>query len=383
MSEYQYYEFQAIDKPLTPQQMAELRALSTRAAITPTRFHNVYHYGDFKGDPLTVIERYFDAHIYVANWGTHLFMLRLPARLVDIEAAQAYIIDGSLDVHRRGDVVILKFISSDEEGTGWIDDDDAASWMPALLPLRAELASGDVRALYLGWLAGADAGMLDDDEMEPPVPPGLDRLSASSQSLAEFLRISDDLLTVAAAGSVELPDPPTENDIADWIDKLPLAEKDGLLRRIATGNGAQLQAEIARQVRSANAAPLDARTGMRSVGELLAAAHERADRRLRHETERKAAEQAQRERERKEARSRYLSGLAGQEDQIWRQIEALTDTKRPKEYDQALQLVRDLHELSVINASENAFAERLAALRGRCAKRPSFIGRLDRAGLQA
>lgn len=55
MSEYQYYEFQAVDNPLTPQEMAELRALSTRATITPTRFQNVYHWGDFKGDPLAVI----------------------------------------------------------------------------------------------------------------------------------------------------------------------------------------------------------------------------------------------------------------------------------------------------------------------------------------
>jgi len=31
MSEYQYYEFLAIDRPLTADEMAELRALSTRA----------------------------------------------------------------------------------------------------------------------------------------------------------------------------------------------------------------------------------------------------------------------------------------------------------------------------------------------------------------
>jgi len=36
MSEYQYYEFQAVDCPLTPDEMAELRAISTRARITLT-----------------------------------------------------------------------------------------------------------------------------------------------------------------------------------------------------------------------------------------------------------------------------------------------------------------------------------------------------------
>ncbi len=42
MSKYQYYEFQAVDEPLTRQQMSELRGYSTRAEITPTRFVNSY-----------------------------------------------------------------------------------------------------------------------------------------------------------------------------------------------------------------------------------------------------------------------------------------------------------------------------------------------------
>ncbi|HET9986825.1 MAG TPA: hypothetical protein VFQ38_24830 [Longimicrobiales bacterium] len=70
MSEYQYYEFLAIDRPLTDQQLRELRAVSTRAEITPTRFTNHYEWGDLKADPARWMERYFDAFLYVANWGT-------------------------------------------------------------------------------------------------------------------------------------------------------------------------------------------------------------------------------------------------------------------------------------------------------------------------
>ena len=47
MSEYQYYEFLAIDKPLTDAQRAKLRKLSSRAEITSTRFTNEYSFGDF------------------------------------------------------------------------------------------------------------------------------------------------------------------------------------------------------------------------------------------------------------------------------------------------------------------------------------------------
>ena len=52
MSEYQYYEFQALDKPLTKQQQKELRSLSSRAEITATSFVNEYNYGDFRGEQL-------------------------------------------------------------------------------------------------------------------------------------------------------------------------------------------------------------------------------------------------------------------------------------------------------------------------------------------
>jgi hypothetical protein len=40
MSEYQYYEFLAVDRPLDERQQAEVRALSTRARITATSFTN-------------------------------------------------------------------------------------------------------------------------------------------------------------------------------------------------------------------------------------------------------------------------------------------------------------------------------------------------------
>ena len=43
MSEYQYYEFLAIDRPLDARQQRDLRALSTRAQITSTRLVNTYH----------------------------------------------------------------------------------------------------------------------------------------------------------------------------------------------------------------------------------------------------------------------------------------------------------------------------------------------------
>ena len=90
MSEYQYYEFQAIDRRLSTREMAELRSFSTRARITPTSFVNDYQWGDFKGDEDAWMEKYFDAFLYFANWGTRVLKLRLSSRLLDSATARLY-----------------------------------------------------------------------------------------------------------------------------------------------------------------------------------------------------------------------------------------------------------------------------------------------------
>ena len=88
MSEYQYYDFRAIDRALTKAEMAELRSVSTRAVITSTSFTNHYEWGDLKADPLKLLEKYFDTFLYVANWGTRELYLRLPREL-GVQSAQS------------------------------------------------------------------------------------------------------------------------------------------------------------------------------------------------------------------------------------------------------------------------------------------------------
>ena len=57
MSEYRYYEVQAINRPLGEADMEALRILSTRARITATSFTNHYKWGDFQGAPNRLIGR--------------------------------------------------------------------------------------------------------------------------------------------------------------------------------------------------------------------------------------------------------------------------------------------------------------------------------------
>jgi hypothetical protein len=69
MSEYQYDEFQTIDRPLSAEQQAAIRKLSSRVELSATRAAFNYAYGGFRGEPLKVLEQHFDALLYIANWG--------------------------------------------------------------------------------------------------------------------------------------------------------------------------------------------------------------------------------------------------------------------------------------------------------------------------
>src|SRR5512144_814237 len=275
MSEYQYYEFQAIDRPLTDYEMRELRSYSSRATITSTRFVNHYHWGSFKGNPVVWMEKYFDAFLYVANWGTHELMLRLPQAVLDGVTAQPYCAGESASVHAQGDHIILAFRSEDESGE-WLEEE--MDRLAPLVPLRADIASGDHRVLYLAWLAGVQTGELDEADPEPACPPGLGQLTAPLMALVEFLRIDQDLLEVAASGSPKVGGTVPTQEVAHWVSRWPDAEKTDLLAHFIEGNEPHLRAALIRRFRESGAvASVTAAVKSRTVGELLQAAEQHAD----------------------------------------------------------------------------------------------------------
>ncbi len=378
MSEYQYYEFQAVDRPLTEREMGELRACSSRATITATRFVNHYEWGDFKGDPSAWVEKYFDAFLYLANWGTHELMIRLPQKVLDLETAKRYCCGRAASARLKGKLVILE-LSSEEEGGDW---EEGSGWLSSLIPLRADLAAGDHRALYLAWLLCAQCGELEDDAIEPPVPAGLGELTASLQAFADFLGIDGDLLAAAAARSPEASATSSGLDVERWIATLPDAEKTDWLIRLVGGQESHLHAEMLRRFRDSRP-PREPRQAKapRTVGEILNVAEERAEERRREEAERAAAEKARRERASAEERERYLDNLAKREAKAWEQEDALIASKQPGRYDEAVKLLCDLRDLALRDGRGSEVEARLLRLYEEHTRKPSFIERLRRAGL--
>ena len=377
MSEYQYYEFQAIDRPLTAKEMAELRSHSTRARITPTSFVNDYSWGSFKGNVDAWMERHFDAFLYLANWGTHVLRLRLPTRLLDAKTALCYCAGERASVLEKNGKVILTFVSEDEDGGKWVE---SAGRLSSLISVRAELGRGDLRALYLGWLLCVQSGDLDDDAVEPPVPAGLTELSASLESFAAFLRIDSDLLLVAAAASPSLVDSETKSeDVRAWLAKLAVDEKDTLLARLIAGDTA-LDGELNQRMRRERAGADRASSRRRTVAELLAAAEHAADERRRMDAEMAAKENSRRACEAAAERRKLLDRLAGPEPVLWKRVEDLVATKQPKRYDDAVAVLTDLRDLAE-HAGGADFRRRLEALLVEHARKPTLIDRLKMAGL--
>jgi hypothetical protein len=168
MSEYQYYEFQAIDHPLDERAMAALRAITSRAEITPTSLVNVYHFGNFKGDPDRLMDQYFDAFLYEANWGTRRLMLRLPRRLFDLAVAKPYLIPYVLEVRATKQHVILHFHSEEEGGT--TSEEAKAGWPGLSRYGRTSWLGISAVSTWVGWLGSSRATWTTTSWSHPSLP---------------------------------------------------------------------------------------------------------------------------------------------------------------------------------------------------------------------
>ncbi|HWH68175.1 MAG TPA: hypothetical protein VNT26_02265, partial [Candidatus Sulfotelmatobacter sp.] len=206
MSEYQYYEFQAVDRPLTPEEQDKVASLSSRVQLTASSAVFTYNFGDFRGNPERILEAYYDAMLYLANWGSKQLLFRLPRKLVQLADLQPYCVEDVVSTRQSGDYAILNIRVDEEEPDGWREGEGC---LAPLLPIRQMLLEGDFRALYLAWLKGAQRTDPDGEEaeaLEPPVPPNLKKLTPPLRALVEFFDVDPDLIAVAAETSPTQPE---------------------------------------------------------------------------------------------------------------------------------------------------------------------------------
>lgn len=373
MSEYQYYEFRAVDRPLGKEAMEELRRLSSRAEITPTQLAVTYNYGSFRGDPDRLVDQHFDAFVHVTNWGTRRLSFRVPRGCFDLDEGGAFGDGEFLSIRAGKDHVVVSF-QSDCESEDWLQGE---TWMPALLPIRDELMQGDLRALALGWLSSLACRDADLEEAESPegearpvphIPSGMRSLSAPQNSLAEFLGVDPHLIEAAAKWSVgEPPSQPSRASLARWVAKLSADEKgDYLLGFLADRNDAVLRAQLLTRYRKEAGTTGERHpreTEPRTVAQLFAARD--ALRKAKHGKE-------------ADERKRRLDDLARREEEAWSEVDDRIARRNAESYDLAVELLSDLGDLAARSNRTAEFPARIDELRRAHRGKSAFTARLDR-----
>lgn len=373
MSEYQYYEFVAVDGPISDEGLRYAQGCSSRAEVSRFRWHNVYHFGSFHGSEETLL-RHYDAHFYIANWGTVRLGLALPEGSLSLETIRPYLRGGkryedTLTLKEVGDRCIVWW-ERNEEGGWWQTEGEGV--IDQLIGVREELLRGDYRALFLGWLADFQpeewTDPRDNAVVVPPIPGGLDRLSPAQAALIKHFPVDRDALAVA--GTLSQASTPERIPIATVVQRLSMSEMQALLERVAEGQGLRVMSEMNRL---SNPVPAIAGVPALSCTEFAAKVVEVRESRQKQEAK---AEAAKRKRE-EEARRQRLASVMEQADVIWVGLDPLMDQKVTAAYDQVaaqLQELRDAHD----QAGERAtFRRRLTAFRERYARRPAMMRRIE------
>jgi hypothetical protein len=261
--------------------------------------------------------------------------------------------------------------------------DDGSGWMGSLVSLRSDLLRGDLRCLYLGWLLCAQNGEIADEQLGPPVPAELGQLSASLESLINFLGIDDDLIAVTAVTSAPFGAGPSPEDLNIWIRSLPENEKNDLIITEVSESGDRWRNELIRRFYRENK-PLTSRAiaaTQPTAGDLLLAARARAEERTRRIEAERITEAARQKANEVAARARYLDQLAKREPAVWNDVLANIQKRQPKGYDQAIQLLIDLRDLAIRQQHEAVFQTKIEDLRVKHASKVSFLQRMKRANL--
>jgi hypothetical protein len=370
MSEYQYYEFQAIDRPLDRAAQEELRSISSRARITATSFTNHYEWGDLSGDPRKFMERWFDLHLYLANFASRRLMMRLPKRFLNLADIDPFLREVDwVKVWTSGDNVIID-IYPDELEPDDDDFDEGSGWLAALAPLRADVLSGDLRLFYLLWLTAVEYELVSDDEVEPL--PGIGPLSGALEGFAEFFCIDSDLVQAAAERGAD-DTAMSKDDLRATLAAIPEREKTELLLRVVDGD-TLVAAELRNKLRKTSSTPATHRT----VGALRVRAQEIAEERELSHAKRREAERRRQAEEVEKARRARLKVLKQRGAAVWREIEQEIERRNASGYDKAAELLSDLQALAAEEGSQSDFARRLASIRAQHESKRKLIERLTK-----
>ena len=240
-----------------------------------------------------------------------------------------------------------------------------------LARLRDDILQGDYRVLYLAWLRATELDYdLDEEAVEPPVPPGLFELTPALDTFIRFFEIDSQLVKAAAHASPSMPKQPGAAEYQAALSGLSRLECERFLVRLLAKEP-DLALELKRTLQPLIGEPKPSATP--STGRTVGSIHA-----VRNELEQ--AERARRREAAEAKRLRALEVLATRKEETWQQAERLVKQGNRKSYQEAVELLNSLSDLAIYQGDEARFEARLAELRAHYHRRRSFIEMLRHVG---
>lgn len=292
MSEFQYYEFISIDKPLSKEEQNKMSAFSKRGKVTSRSAKYTYSYSSLEGKEEELVFQHFDAFLYWANWGERKIFFRFPKDLIDKKAIIPFTFSNCIEIKSNATHILL-IIEENWEGEAfenWFDEESAAT-ENMLINIRNAIMEGDYRALYLAWLhfhaptyqknsymdfeeyyedeedeEGNTASTWQQRVKEPFLPNGLLQLTEDLQEWIAFFEMDKDWVNAAAKDSKPLEK--NELDVLAKIKALSDAEKNDFLLRLAQ-NEANLATLFLKKLTGTNKkSPFEGNNISRTIAEI-------------------------------------------------------------------------------------------------------------------
>lgn len=348
MSEYQYVIFQAVDGPLSDEQLAFAQRQSTRAEVSRWSLSVEYHYSSFRGDVDGLLRKGFDVYLQHTNYGSREIKLRLPRGLPFAKSVWSKYFDGEhldwkSDPKGCGGILTLQPMCGED---GLEEVWETQEYLDAAIHVRERLMNGDLRALYLLWLCTTADEYEDPEELiEPPVPHGMAESAPSLGDLLTFFGL-DPLLLAAAGKDVPAAPPGESSDHASrWVNDLDESQAKDHLLRFLSGDTASVKADLLAEIRdSLTPGGWPTSDKRRSVGKLLQITEALRDAddakraRKKKAKAKRAAAQAERE------RGDRMQKMRKEPDHWLRASERLVDAGGTNNYKAAAEILHELRE---------------------------------------
>lgn len=375
MGEFQYYEFYSIDKELTRKERKEVDGLSSRFSPTSRRAVFSYSYSSFRHKEETVLLKYFDYFFYISNWGTKRIMYKFPKDLVDYDEIKKYVhsydtfVNNELSIYKKEDFVIINIEISEEEGGGWLDEDEGSYWSMELMGLRQDIMNGDYRSLFIVWLHlksmeyEAEEMSLDEGIPKQLIPANLGQLNAGLNRLIELYKIDKDWVSGAAKYSKQSE--AEKEDYSKAVTALPIEKKNEYLIRILDGEP-NLNLKLKKEIENiGNGNKKRQEIGEISFSELLSLVHEA-------ENKREILEKAEAEAERLST----LREIEMNKEIILKEINYHIKRGSGKSYDEALARILKLRDLAKHKGEELDFGKWINQLKKEVKNKPAMLRRM-------